>query len=399
METCMTIRAYKNNKKTCAMIAHLRQLLIIVLLVLVSGCTYMGTRTIPYNELAKKYSSDQSDYIDIDGLVIHYSDEGSGPPLLLLHGVASSLQTWDGWAKELKGKYRIIRLDLPGFGLTGFDHGGSNYDLNYMLDKVNRFTEEMGLSKFFVAGNSLGGYIAWNFAERYPEKIYKMVLVDAAGYPQDMPFWIGLGGLPVISTITEYMMPKPLVNWTVNSAYGDKSKITDEVRQRYFDMTQRAGNRKSYVDVFRATRQQSKNPAQGENVKNIVVPTLLMWGEKDTWIPLDIMRKFQRDLPYSDFIVYEGVGHLPMEELPVQTARDADNFFMAELKTPMQHAQESSIKYYDGGNYKQIAPEHSESPAESVESAPADSAEPTAALTPDPVQNADTTAALDPAEL
>lgn len=371
------------------MTAYLRQMLVLALLVLSSGCTYMGTQTIPYNELAKKYSSDHSDYIDIDGLVIHYSDEGSGPPLLLLHGVASSLHTWDGWAKELKDKYRIIRLDLPGFGLTGFDHGGSDYDLNYMLDKVNRFTEEMGLSKFFVAGNSLGGYIAWNFAERYPHKIYKMVLVDAAGYPQDMPFWIGLGGLPVISTITEYMMPKPLVNWTVNSAYGDKSKITDAVRQRYFDMTQRSGNRKSYIEVFRATRQQSKNPAQGENVKNVIVPTLLMWGEKDTWIPLDIMRKFQRDLPYSDYIVYEGVGHLPMEELPVQTARDADHFFMSELKTPMMHAEESGIKYYDGANYQQIAPQVPEQMQNPPQAEPIDQpdaqpagAEPTALLTP-----------------
>lgn len=385
----MTIPAYKNNKKSRSMTAYIRQLVMFALLVCVTGCTYMGTRTIPYNELAKKYATDHSDYIDIDGLVIHYSDEGSGPPLLLLHGVASSLQTWDGWAKELKGKYRIIRLDLPGFGLTGFDHGGSDYDLNYMLEKVNRFTEEMGLSKFFIAGNSLGGYIAWNFAERYPHKIYKMALVDAAGYPQDMPFWVGLGGLPVISTITEYMMPKPLVNWTINSAYGDKSKITDAVRQRYFDMTQRAGNRKSYIEVFRATRQQSKNPAQGENVKNVIVPTLLMWGEKDTWIPLDIMRKFQRDLPYSDFIVYEGVGHLPMEELPVQTARDADNFFMSELKTPMQHAEESNIKYYDGGNYMSLAPqvpEHMQNPPQAEPVTEPDTqpqgAQPTAALTP-----------------
>jgi hypothetical protein len=125
------------------------------------------------------------------------------------------------------------------------------------------------------------------------------------------------------------------------------------------------------------------------------VPTLLMWGEKDAWIPLDIMRKFQRDLPYSDFIVYEGVGHLPMEELPVQTARDVDNFFMAELKTPMQHAEESGIKYYDGGNYKQIAPEHLQSAPAEPAVVPNEAAEPTAVVNPAAVeQNPETPSAL-----
>ena len=90
----------------------------------------------------------------------------------------------------------------------------------------------------------------------------------------------------------------------------------------------------------------------GEKVKDVVVPTLLMWGENDNWIPLDVMRHFHRDLPYSEYLVYEGVGHLPMEEVPVQSARDANNFFMSELRKPAAHVQESEIKFYDAQKYE-----------------------------------------------
>jgi len=123
------------------------------------------------------------------------------------------------------------------------------------------------------------------------------------------------------------MMPKFLVNMNVNAAYGDDSKASDKVKQRYFDLVMRKGNREALVDVFRTMKEQSTNPLLGQRVREIRVPTLLMWGSEDEWVPMDILAQFERDIPGSQTIVYEGVGHMPMEELPIQTARDAHAFF------------------------------------------------------------------------
>lgn len=318
------------------------------------GCTAMGTSTVPYDELAKKYTNTSSQYMDINGLTIHYRIEGQGPPLVLLHGVSSSLHTWDAWVEQLKGSYQVIRLDMPGFGLTGPDvnPGSKSENADYMVEVINTFTEKLGLTRFFLVGNSLGGYFAWNFAAKYPSKLYKMVLMSATGYPQDMPFWLGVASFPGIHWVTPHAMPRYLVNKTINSAYGNQEVVTDKVRERYFDMLQRRGNRASYVKHFVNMRDMVDDDSLGEKVQNVVVPTLLMWGAEDNWIPLDVMRHFHRDLPYSEYLVYEGVGHLPMEEVPVQSARDANNFFMAELRKPAEHAQESEIKFYDAQKYE-----------------------------------------------
>ena len=326
---------------------------LLVLAISLIGCTAMGTATVPYNELAKKYTNLSSQYMDINGLTVHYRIEGQGPPLVLLHGVSSSLHTWDAWVDQLKDKYQVIRLDMPGFGLTGPDDNPNSKSekSDYMVDVLNTFTEKLGLDRFFLVGNSLGGYFAWNYAAKYPSKLYKMVLMSATGYPQDMPFWLGFASFPGMHWISPYIMPKFLVNRTIYSAYENDDVVTDEVKARYFDMLQRRGNRESYVRHFVNMRDMVDDESLGEKVKDVVVPTLLMWGAEDNWIPIDVMRHFHRDLPYSEYLVYEGVGHLPMEEVPVQSARDANNFFMSELRKPSAHLQESEIKFYDAQQY------------------------------------------------
>ncbi len=316
------------------------------------GCTAMGTQTLPYETLSKKYANSNSRYMDVNGLTVHYRDEGVGPPLLLLHGVASSLHTWDAWVEQLKGRYRVIRLDMPGFGLTGPDSAPNAQSAQYMVDIIDTFTQKLGINRFFLAGNSLGGYYAWNFAAQHPEKLYKLALVNATGYPQDMPFWLGLASFPGIHWITPYMMPKFMVNRTAASAYANEEVLTDKVLERYFDLTQRRGNRESYVLQFRKLRAMSDDDSLGDKVKEVMVPTLLMWGDLDEWVPLNVMQMFERDLPFSESLVYEGIGHLPMEELPVQSARDLNNFFMSEIRKSKTHPQEDNIKFYDSQDYQ-----------------------------------------------
>jgi pimeloyl-ACP methyl ester carboxylesterase len=263
----------------------------------------------------------------VDDLIIHYRDEGTGPTLVLLHGVASSLHTWDGWVNRLAPHYRIIRIDLPGHGLTGSDPSIERYEIAYMINKLEKFLNKLSIDEIYLAGNSLGGYIGWNYALHRPDRVKKMVLLDSAGFPQDMPFIMNFAALPVIGEMAGFMMPKFIVNRNVKQAFGDSDKVTDKLQQRYFDLTMRQGNREALVNVFRTMKEQSKNEHLGDRIKNVETPTLLMWGSEDEWVPLSIMQKFHQALPNSQTIVYEGVGHMPMEELPVQTSRDAHSFF------------------------------------------------------------------------
>jgi len=302
------------------------QLLLMISLLALTGCASMGIGSRPLSELTQNYTNEQSKFLAVDDLVIHYRDEGQGPVLVLLHGVASSLHTWDGWVDELKGSYRIIRLDLPAHGLTGPDPKMERYNIGYMVDKLDKFLNKLGVNKMSLAGNSLGGYISWNYALHRPDRVEKLILLDSAGYPQDMPFIMDFASWPLIGEMSTLMMPRFMVGMNVRAAYGDDSKVDDKLVHRYHDLTLRPGNREGLVNVFRTMKEQSDNPHLGDRVAEIRVPTLLIWGEEDQWVPLDIMERFRRDLPNVSVITYEGVGHMPMEELPVQTARDARSF-------------------------------------------------------------------------
>ena len=174
------------------------RLMTLALLVLLTGCASMGMASRPLSELTNHYTTDESRFIAVDGLRIHYRDEGSGPVLVLLHGVASSLHTWDGWVAEMKDQYRIIRLDLPAHGLTGPDPGVERYDTQYMVEKLDRFLDKLGIERLSLAGNSLGGFISWNYALQRPQRVDKLILIDSAGYPQEMPFIMDFASWPVI---------------------------------------------------------------------------------------------------------------------------------------------------------------------------------------------------------
>jgi pimeloyl-ACP methyl ester carboxylesterase len=303
-------------------------------IVFLHGCAPMGISAYPLVELTEKYTDETSKFLAVDNSIIHYRDEGTGPTLVLLHGVASSLHTWDDWVERLAPHYRIIRIDLPGHGLTGNDPSIERYEISYMVDKLEKFLNKLNIGDINLAGNSLGGYIAWNYALHRPDTVKKMILLDAAGFPQDLPFVMSFTALPVIGEISSMMTPKFMIDMNIKEAFGDDEKVTDKLQQRYFDLIMREGNREALVKVFRTMKEQSQNPHIGDRVKEIQTPTLLMWGDQDEWVPLEIMQQFAQALPNSRSIVYKGVGHMPMEELPAQTSLDAHEFFISGTILP-----------------------------------------------------------------
>ncbi|GAB6095123.1 alpha/beta hydrolase [Desulfatiferula olefinivorans] len=295
-------------------------------LVMVTGCRSMGIGSIPLETLKEKYGVSDSEFMTVQGIDIHYKDEGEGPVLVLLHGICASLYTWDGWVEALKDRYRIIRLDLPGWGLTG-PVGNTAVDLEKMTVIMDEFLDRLGVESFYLAGNSLGGYFAWNYALKHPDQVKKTVLLDPVCYPQSPPWFMRVAKYPLLSFLPRRILPKWMITMNVRAVYGDKSRIDPGLYDLYFDMAMREGNKQGYMDVFRYMAGQCSNEALSRGVSEIRVPVLLMYGSRDKWVPPRHGELWKRDLPGVECIIYEGVGHVPMEEVPELTAADADLFF------------------------------------------------------------------------
>jgi pimeloyl-ACP methyl ester carboxylesterase len=175
----------------------------------------------------------------------------------------------------------------------------------------------------------MGGYISWNFAVAHPEKVKRLILVDAAGYPFKPPMMLELLRTPILKDGMALITPRFIVTQTLSEVYGDASKVTDEIIDRYHDLMLRTGNRKAVVDVFA-----SMAHLDNDKIKQLKVPTLIQWGEADVWIPLVNAGKFAADIEDAKTIIYPGVGHIPMEEIPLQSANDAKEFLFSVIEAP-----------------------------------------------------------------
>lgn len=287
----------------------------VLLLVLAS------TRDVPLAELLPRYATGASKFLDVDGLSVHYRDEGHGPPLVLLHGTGASLQTWDGWTAALATQHRIVRMDLPGFGLTGPSPAG-DYSIPAFVAFLESFRKAVHLERFALAGNSLGGQIAWSYAVSYPERVTDLVLVDSAGYPILRPALVfRLARIPLLSTLLARADPGPMVRRTLKAAYGDPRKVTPELIERYRLLALRQGNRAAFVERARVSQVD-----RSADISRVRVRTLVLWGRDDRLIPVTDATRFDEAISGADLIVYDGVGHVPMEEIPERSAADVEAF-------------------------------------------------------------------------
>jgi pimeloyl-ACP methyl ester carboxylesterase len=289
---------------------------LILLFFLVKGTVYSD---ISENDLKIAYANDASKFIEIDGMQVHYRDEGKGFPIVLLHGTASSLHTWDDWSKELLKTNRVIRMDLPAFGLTG-PNKTADYSIKAYTSFLNDLLKKLHIEKFYLAGNSLGGNIAWNYAAEHPDKVEKLVLVDASGLPTNkpQPAIFKMAKTPFLNLLFLYVTPKFFIKKNMEEVYADGSKITDELVTRYHKMALRVGNRQAFIDRAK-TDFKLGSKANYNKLKRINTSTLLIWGAQDNWIPLDNGKRMDSILPNSKLVVLENSGHVPMEENPQES--------------------------------------------------------------------------------
>lgn len=278
------------------------------------------TRDIPVEELKAKYAPPPSAFVEVMGMPVHYRDEGPKDqklPIVLLHGTGSSLHTWEPTVAQLKDQYRVITMDLPGFGLTG-PSPQRDYTPAFYQDFITRFLETLKVDSCVIGGNSLGGAIAWNYASHFPERVKKLILIDALAYPTDpesMPIAFKLAETPVLKHLMKVVSAKSLAEKSVKDVYAEPSRVTPDLVDRYYAMYLREGNRQAFLDRMNDFH----TPFPFERIGMIRMPTLIIWGDKDRLIPMRFGDQLAKDLPNDTLVVLKNIGHVPMEEDPTQT--------------------------------------------------------------------------------
>lgn len=298
-------------------------ILSLFVIILISGLQWRFD--IPADKIEKEFAYNHSQYFNYKGMKVHYCVEGKGEPLVLIHGTASSLHTWQGWVNRLKNDFKIIRIDLPGFGLTG-PNPNRDYSEKFYAEIVAALVKNLAIKKVHVAGNSLGGSVAFHFAAMHPNMTSSLILLDASGYNfgRKMPFIFRMTKYPIVADLMTHFSPRYIYKLNINQIYGNTSIVTDTLIDRYYLLSLREGNRQAMVD-----RMQQVENTDNPLIKEVEAPTLIIWGGKDEWIPLSFAEKFKQDIPDSKLIVFPEAGHVPMEELPIPTADSTRKFIQS----------------------------------------------------------------------
>jgi pimeloyl-ACP methyl ester carboxylesterase len=307
---------------------------IAVLLVFVFGffLAWGWASDIPPEKLAEKYAGGASDFLELpSGDTAHYRMQGNdeGRTIVLLHGSNASLHTWEPWVEGLEADHLVITVDLPGHGLTGSIKSGE-YGYNSMAGFVKEVMDTLGIERFVLGGNSMGGGVAATFALQHPEMLDAILLLDASGVKlpeeaqakSDPPLAFKLAGKWYANWILEHVTPRSIAAEGLAKSFTDQSLIDDAMIDRYWELVRHPGNRRATAIRFASYR----NSPLHLPVEEINVPTLILWGADDKLIPVEAAYEFHRRIGGSELVVFDGVGHIPMEEIPEDSLKAVQAF-------------------------------------------------------------------------
>ena len=278
-------------------------------------------------QLLARWAPEPSSFLELDGMQVHMRDTGprnDPTPIVLLHGMASSLHSYEGWQTSLQSQRRVISVDLPGFGLTGPSPQG-----DYRIDAYTRFVlrllDSLGVKHVVLVGNALGGEVAWQTAVLAPERVRKLVLIDSDGYPPSvlsMPMAFQVASMRGMRWVSERILPRAMVAVSLRSVFGNDDKVTPEKIDRYFELILRVGNRRALFQRM----DQAQFGASSALIRRVQQPTLVIWGERDEMISPDQGSLFCQDIPHCKLVTFAGLGHLPQEEDAERTLRALRDF-------------------------------------------------------------------------
>ncbi len=289
---------------------------------------------IPHAVLARKYADLRSSFFTGPrGTQIHYRDEGraDGPALILVHGYFSSLHTWEPWVERLSAHYRVISIDLPGHGLTRTPPD-YRFTKDSFFDVIEAASVHFDLNSFMLAGSSMGGAAAWDYARRRPSRVNALVLVASAG-------WTPAPAQDIMNSNLRDLLRSPMgplvrdldnslfMRRGLRASFADATLAQEVMIQRYVELGRAPMNRDVLMQI--ALNEEARLYANPKLLARICAPTLVLHGGMDRVVPVQDSEQFAASISGAHLIVYEDVGHMLHEELPDQSAEDVHLFLQA----------------------------------------------------------------------
>lgn len=268
--------------------------------------------------------ADDSRFVEVDGVRVHFQEKGAGPPLVLLHGNNSSTYTWKDVYDELAARHRVVAVDLKGFGFTSKPEG--DYRVEAQAALVVRLLDELKIGSAVWCGSSFGGTVALAAAIGHPERVRALVLVAAPAYSEMRGAtlapayvkWPYVGGAVSALALTT----DALVRDGLRQSFHDDSKVTDErVAAYYLPLTTRGGQY-----AARRVREQRQFERVERALDQVRPPALLVWGAEDRLVLPEDGRRLRASLRGSRLVFFDACGHLPQEEMPERFAREVLDF-------------------------------------------------------------------------
>jgi pimeloyl-ACP methyl ester carboxylesterase len=294
----------------------LRNLLLFILAITGLAIIVFWRSDLSESYLVNKYSNSSSQFIEIGGDRLHVKDTGnpSGPVIVFIHGFGASLHTWEDWSTALEKDYRVIRFDLPGSGLSG-----PSRSLDYSDDRSNQMIlgllDTLKVPKVSIVGNSIGGRMAWYFTAKHPERVEQLVLISPDGFKSPGMSYDRAPEIPGYLSMIKYIFPQFLFRKNLEIAYFNKSVLSNELFERYYELALYPGNRQAMIDRMRQTVLKDPVPL----LKKIDCPVLLLWGAGDAMIPIRNAEDYLGLIPQAKLQAMQNMGHLPQEEDPVRS--------------------------------------------------------------------------------
>ena len=312
-----------------------RWILLVLLGALLAIAAFLFRGDLPAAEVDAKYSSAASQFLTMDnGARVHFRDEGQpdGDAVVLIHGAMASLHTWEPWVEILGQHYRIITLDLPAHGLTG-QVPNNGYGADAFTATIHSVVTELGVDRFVLGGNSMGGGATWRYALAYPERVRAMLLLNsvaprhwqnagptepAAESDRPTPIAFKLLRQDWFRAIARYLDPEPLVEQGLLAAYNNSPVVDQALVDRYYELSLREGTRAAILN---------RSGSYGGNTEQydpstLNQPTLVMWGAQDSVISVSVAELFAERMTNVELVIYDDLGHIPMEEDPQRSAAD-----------------------------------------------------------------------------
>lgn len=294
--------------------------------VLATGVFFFRSRGLTVDELAAQSVFPGARRIQTGSYRTFIAEKGTGSPLILVHGFASSSYTWHAVVEKLSQSFRVIVIDMKGFGAS--DRPEGDYNRNAFAEQIKSTMDALNIRQAHLAGNSMGGKAVLTFALKYPDRTQRLALIDASAYPRDTsdgrPFVLRLLRVPGVARSMSALLTEGRVRSYLETAYFSPSAVTQETVETYH-------RNLTAQDAFRAPLElagiQATDFPSPEEIQTLKTKTLILWGREDGWIPVANAERLHNDIKGADLFILPDCGHVPQEEKPDLTASILESFF------------------------------------------------------------------------